>query len=385
MSRCIIRALLLLVVTAGLTASRPALAQINLDPEATGVQYSLLPLLGYESDMGLVGGGYLERIDYGEGVRPFVNSTSVEVTVSTKGHLISVLDHERINSFGTDIRSRIRVEGIRIQSAAWFGIGNETRFSRSAYDDNFYFYEDRRFRVEYWGRKEILELGEQGQLDAHFIGLASYTLPGARSASTLFAQSEIPGSEGGWVNQVGFGLIFDSRGSEFDPDSGIRAETNIRFSGRLTGSHYAFTTYLADLRHYISPIRNVVLAQRLELRHATGETPFWELPLLGNEMGLRGYVNNRFRGETSIVHNAEIRSWLFSLLDDQVRLGAQLFVDSGRVFAGDDSLSDLPGGLKHTIGFGGAFSVLNPDFIFRGDLAFSEDIYRIYLGIGYSF
>lgn len=379
------RVLLLLVFIVGLATVQQSVAQINLDEEPRGVQYSLLPLIGYESDMGLVGGGYLERIDYGDGVRPFLNTTSVEITVSTKGHLISVLDHERLNTFGTDLRSRLRVEGIRIHTAPWFGIGNETTFSRSAYDDNFYFYEDRRFRFEYWGRKLLTEFGEKGQLDAHLIALASYTRPVERSSSTLFAQNEIPGAEGGWVNQAGVGLILDSRSSEFDPVSGVRAEANIRFAGRLTASHYHFTTWLADVRHFFSPINNVVVAQRIELRHATGDTPFWELPVLGNEMALRGYVNNRFRGESSIVHNAEIRSWLFSLLDDQVKLGAQLFVDSGRVFAGDDRLSDLPGGLKHTIGVGGAFSILNPDFIFRGDLAFSEDIYRIYLGIGYSF
>ncbi|MDZ7683308.1 MAG: hypothetical protein U5J63_16775 [Fodinibius sp.] len=40
---------------------------------------------------------------------------------------------------------------------------------------------------------------------------------------------------------------------------------------------------------------------------------------------------------------------------------------------------------KQTIGIGGAMSIFNPDFILRGEVGFSEEVSRIYIGIGYLF
>lgn len=360
-------------------------AQVIPGEETFGVQYSIVPVLGYNSDYGLFGGGLIQRIDYGLGVRPFKSHSSAEFTISTKWNITSKIDHERMESFGRDIRSRIRFEGIRLLSNTYFGIGNDTEFTSSAFDDGRYFFEERTLNLRYWGRKNILVFGQNGKIDGQLLATVSYSDPVSSGDETVFETTRPEGYAGGWVNKAGLGVIVDNRDNEFDPSTGYRFETNASVAGMLTGSNYSFSHLLTELRGYVSPIRNLVIAQKLEFQHAKGEAPFWELPTIGNELGLRGYALNRFRGDSSLLHIIELRSWLFSILENQIRFGSQVFMDTGRVFAGDDRLGDLTGNLKQTYGFGGVVSILNPDFIFRGDIAFSEDLYRIYLSVGYLF
>ena len=360
-------------------------AQVVPGEETFGVQYSIVPVLGYNSDYGLFGGGLFQRIDYGLGVRPFKSRSSANFTISTKWNIISKIDHERMESFGREIRSRIRFEGIRLLSNTYFGIGNDTEFTSSAFEDGRYYFEERTLNLRYWGRKNFMVFGQNGKIDGQLLATVSYSDPVSSGNETVFETTRPEGYAGGWVNKAGLGVIVDNRDNEFDPSVGYRFETNASLAGTLTGSSYSFSHLFTELRGYVSPIRNLVIAQKLEFQHSKGDVPFWELPTIGNEFGLRGYALNRFRGDSSLLHIIELRSWLFSILDNQIRFGSQVFMDTGRVFAGDDRLGDLTGNLKQTYGFGGAISILNPDFIFRGDIAFSEDLYRIYLSVGYLF
>ncbi len=350
-----------------------------------GTDYSFVPVLGYTSDIGLFGGGVMQRINYRLNEQPFHSLTSFQALVTTRRNFITKIDYERVNSFGSDIRSRFLFEGQRIRSDTFFGIGNTTTFSTDEYDEGNFYYENRSVDFRYWGRKSLSRIGENGTLDGQFLATISYNDPVSRGDHTIFSQLPPPGGGGGWVNQLGFGIILESRDSEFIPTSGIRFETGIGRSTSLLGSDFSFTRFRTEARAYYSPIRNVVIAQKIEFDYTSGNTPFWELPVVGSNDGLRGYALNRFRGDSSILHIIELRSWLFSFLDDYIRVGAQTFMDTGRVFSGEDSFGDITSDLKQTYGFGGAFSFFNPDLFFRADIAFSEDLYRIYFGFGYLF
>lgn len=360
-------------------------AQSILSNEPEGVQYSILPVLGYNSDFGFVGGGLIQRIDYRDRVRPFWTSTSAEFTASTKGHFITRIDYERLRSFGTNIRSRYRFEGLRLLSTTYFGIGNDTEFSADAFSDGRYYFEERTLQFQYWGRKNLYFYNDKVRIDSQLLASVSYRNPVSTGDETIFAETAPLGAEGGWANQIGVGVVIDKRESEVDPRKGYRFESNINFSGRMVGSDYSFSKFIVEARGYFSLLSDLVIAQKLQYSHAGGDVPFWELPVVGGDRGLRGYALNRFRGGSSILHILEMRAWLFSVMDDQIRIGGQAFMDTGRVFSDDDRFSDLPSGLKQTFGFGAAMSVLNPDFVFRGDVAFSDEIYRIYFGIGFLF
>ena len=80
----------------------------------------------------------------------------------------------------------------------------------------------------------------------------------------------------------------------------------------------------------------------------------------------------------------ELRTWLFSVWKGRIRVGSQLFWDTGRVYSDEDS-AQLFDDWKHSFGAGTAFSLFNPDFIVRADAGFSDEAFRIYFGAGYVF
>lgn len=372
----------LLAGMAGITSLQ---AQIGLDDDSEGVRYSILPTFGFSSDVGLYGGGILERTDYGIGIRPFSNQSSFEVTASTEGNFAGSVGHERMRSFGADIRSRFRMEAARLVNKPFFAIGNDSDFSNTAYEAGDYYYKDRSARFDFQARRELTIYGSEGKIDGQFLTSVSFSRPASIGSDTVFGESRPTGSRGGWVNMAGLGMIVDHRVGDVDPSEGYRFEWKVETAGSLTASDFTFTRMTAEASGYYSPFRNLVIAQKLQYLRARGDTPFWELPMLGHEEGLRGYVSNRFRDDNSILHILELRMWLLEFMDEKIRLGLHGFMDTGRVFPKGESISSLVSGLKQTFGVGGAVSILNPDFILRGEVAFSEEISRLYFGIGYVF
>src|SRR5690625_6516502 len=57
-------------------------------PIRVGSHYSILPVIGYSSDLAFVGGGYVQRLNYGNNVRPCKNNLQADISFSTKGNKI---------------------------------------------------------------------------------------------------------------------------------------------------------------------------------------------------------------------------------------------------------------------------------------------------------
>jgi outer membrane protein assembly factor BamA len=190
---------------------------------------------------------------------------------------------------------------------------------------------------------------------------------------------------GGWINYLIAVMIWENRDSEFDPHRGNRAELELRMAPELISS-YGMASARLELRQYFYLFNWLTIANRLETRHAAGDVPYWELSAIGGENSLRGYPLNRFLGNSSIAYTLEVRGWFLKFPElENLKFGGHLFTDAGRVFTGSDDLDDLFNGYKQTVGFGGAMSVFHPDLILRGEIGFSEEVSRIYIGVGYLF
>lgn len=355
------------------------------EPEVRiGTRYTLLPIAGYTSDMGLIGGIILQRINYGHNIRPFLSNLATDFTVSTKGNMIADLNYERTRILGTDIRSLVEFTGQRFRQAHYFGIGNQTEFSENLFEDEYYFFENREFSIYYQARKSIMTFGQYGQLDLTASADFSYLNGISRGEETKYAKDTPFGFGKSWANKVGIGLIADSRDNEFAPVRGFRYEASVEWSSPTVGSEYNYSEIRMDVRHYFTLFRNAVLAQKISIESIQGEAPFWDLAIIGGEKGLRGYHLHRFRGDESVFHVLELRTWLFSFWNDDIRIGNQLFWDTGRVFSRNDS-DEIFNNWKHSYGGGMALSFFNPDLILRMDIGFSEETYRIHFGAGYIF
>ncbi len=355
------------------------------DESGSRVQQSFLPAAGYSSDTGLFGGALYQRFNYRGDASPFLSNTRADFTASIRGEFVGQFAYERTRSFNRDIRNRVQIVLFRSKISHFFGIGNDTPFQSDLYDENYYFFQNRQVSVSWRLRKTVVEYGFDGKLDIFSDVRVSYVDTSPREDnSSLGNESSAIDRTNGYTNMIGGGLIADDRDSEFIPTEGYRYEVGVRLSSDVFVSDFNYTELWLELRNYIEPLPGIVLAQKIRGEHLLGDAPFWGLPTLGFERGLRGYHLDRFRGSSSVLHILEARTWLFSFFDGELRIGGQLFWDSGRVFSDQDSpgfFSDW----NHTFGAGGAISLFNPDFILRGDVGFSGETVRVYAGIGYIF
>ncbi|MDX1638810.1 MAG: BamA/TamA family outer membrane protein [Balneolaceae bacterium] len=369
-----------------LASGMPVRAQIGVGAVGTdSVQSTLFPALAYDSDLGIIGGGLYSRIDYSGNVSPFRNYIKSTGLVSTKGMFSFEFEYEHTRSFGTNLRSSISVFAYRFTHDYYFGIGNNTQFNEQQFDEEFYFFESRKLVVSYEGRLPLYR-----DIDSRFDFLfgvgTKYELPGVKNKESTFNLNPPIGRNGGWVNTLNTGLVWENRNSEFDPTTGNRAEVKLRYSPGGFLSDYHLATFEGDYRHYFRLFDWVTVANRLQARHVAGdELPYWELSSLGDNETLRGYPLNRFLGNTSVAYSLELRKWILRIPEYRIKFGGHFFTDTGRVFTGEDDMGDLFSNYKQTVGVGGTMSIFSPDFILRGEMGFSEDMARVYIGIGYTF
>ncbi len=97
----------------------------------------------------------------------------------------------------------------------------------------------------------------------------------------------------------------------------------------------------ADLEYYMSTKRKHPLTLGLRAGGATshGDTPWYKLPNIGTDNGLRGYLEDRFTGTSTAFFNTELRYQIVYTRTSivPVKVGVKAFYDYGRVF------SDEPG------------------------------------------
>jgi len=362
-------------------------AQAQIPGRSAGpdsVSNAVVPVLSYSSTEGFVGGAVYNRYDFSGNIRPFRSYLQSSGLVSTKGFVELEGKYEQTRTFGQRIRTTVNAYFHRYTADIFFGVGNRVPFSKSRWDNDYYYFESVSMGFEYKLRKAIYSRGR-----SHFdlqLGLGTeYQIPYVSRNNSSFAQRMPYGYKGGWTEYLTTGFIWENRDSEFDPHHGNRAEFDFRYSPDLI-SKYALSSYRFEFRQYFYLCHWLTVANRLETRYVTGQVPYWELSTLGGENNLRGYPLNRFIGNTSIAYTLELRAWFLKFPQFyNLKFGGQLFTDTGRVFTPKNEFNDLFRGYKQTFGFGGAMSVFNPNFIMRGEIGFSDEVTRIYIGIGYLF
>ncbi|MGM0587152.1 MAG: BamA/TamA family outer membrane protein [Bacteroidota bacterium] len=359
----------------------------DLSQKEDSVKLAILPAASYSSDLGILGGLIFNRLDRRGSVTPFRNHMEALMIASTKGYLEFYFKYDGTQTLGRPFRSIAEFEALRVFTNNYFGVGNQTTFSENRWDNEYYYFESFSFAAEYRARKRMwnTETRNKGTFDAMGIVGLEFEKPLVRNENSELNLNPPNGMDGGFVNYLGAGFVWENRNNEFYPSTGNRLEGQIWTAPALLGSDFPMTRYKLEAQQYFRLIKNrMVLANRLRWQHALGDVPYWELPVATDGRQLRGYPLNRFMGRASISYTAELRSWIFELPLDS-RFGMHAFTDIGRVFTEQHTLDDAFTGYKQTFGIGAAVSLLSPEFILRGELGRSEDLYRFYVGIGYSF
>lgn len=359
-------------------------------PVATdSIKYAFLPALAYNSDLGLIGGGILSRYHNRAGSRPFHSYLNLNAIASTKGLASFQVFHDKPNVLHSNMRFTSEVYVSRFMQNQYYGIGNYRQLPDAPEGKpNYYLYKSFSTGFEFVLRRPLLyNAVNNGQLDVFGLVSFSYRTPYGNGPNRLISEDQPEGIGGTNITELGTGLIWENRDSEFAPTKGAYTKAGVMTGQKFIGSSYNYLLIESEARTYLSffLIREITFANRLSFNHTSGELPYWKLAELGGEQTMRGYPEHRYRDDNALFLNTELRTWLLEFPEYDFRLGGTLFMDIGRTFANGTALDNVFNDLKYTFGFGGTSSFFTKDFIFRADVGFSDEGHGIYFTAGYMF
>ncbi len=418
------------------------------DKIKTGWNFGGLPVLGYDSDLGLQYGALANIYYYGDGSTypQYFHSFYFEISRTTKGG--------GINQFFFD--SKKLIPGIRLtadvtylteKALNFYGFNGYQAVYTPSWEDvqN----SDYRTRMFYRHERELLRIGAdfQGKFFTPRLNwLAGFTFltigtgqvdidklnKGVKEEKKL---PDVPGlydeyvswgllsqneKDGGMNNLVKLGLIYDTRDNEPNPMKGIWSELLIALSPKFIGDgKFGFAKISVIHRQYFSLIKNdLSFAYRLGYQGTiAGKVPFYiqtymlnsfsqttTIDGLGGSRTLRGILRNRVAGDGVAYGNAEFRwkFYRFRLIKQNFYLALNAFADAGMVVQPiklDKTM--IPDSVNQHLYFssaqdyphvsvGGGFRiVMNQNFIISADYGRALDTRDgrdgLYVGLGYLF
>lgn len=352
---------------------------------AESIEYAFLPALAYNSDLGLVGGGIMSRYHFKKNEHPFHSYLIVNAIASTKGLLSSSVFIDKPKVFDSELRMTSDFYISRFLQNQYYGIGN---YAKLAGEPDYYYYKSFSTGFEFILRKPLLMINtESSQLDAYGTANFDYRTPFGNNTDRFISEDAPLGINGIRTAALGTGLIWENRDNEFAPTRGTYAKAGIKISQKLIGSSANYLKFESEGRAYTSftLMNKVTFANRISFTHTSGTLPYWQLAEIGGEATMRGYPENRFRDDNALFLNSELRTWFLEFPAYEVRLGGTLFADIGNTFSNGTAFKNIFKDPKYSFGFGGNSSFFNENFIFRGDVGFSDEGYGVYFTAGYMF
>lgn len=362
----------------GMGADQQALAQ-----QADSTRHAFLPGVGYNSDDGFGAGMIYQMVNYHVDVRPYRYFYRLQGNASTKGVFNMLTEFEKRQYQGN--RMNALFYGERIANAFYFGLGEASTFDKNLWEDGFYDYERWFFFLKLTHGISLLREDAFDRIEWVY-GLQFEYLEVIDISGKLLELDNPRNANGSWLNMVHTGILFDFRDSVFRPTTGHRAELTASVAPGFAGNGQTIGKLTGTFSFYrgFHVIRDVVFAGRVGVSQAIGKAPFFALSTLGGPEDVRGYPFGRFRDHGAVFYNAELRTWLFKLPILEMEIGGQLFFDGGKIHRHPFDTHMLR---NHRIsyGFGGITSMFNPDFLIRGDIGFSDELWRLNVSVGYMF
>ena len=230
--------------------------------------------------------------------------------------------------------------------------------------------------------------GPDGTVDA---------IMGPTLLSEQCALGQVVGCDGGWDNVLRFGLSFDTRDFEPDPNSGVFADIALDVGTSVLGSDYTYARFLASARYYrsvVPSLTDLVFAVRGTFQAQSKGTPFFSLNSLswtedprtglGGIRSLRGFRQDRFVGRYYTLLNLELRwTWYrFQVLGQKFSLGTVGFLDTGRTYDKFDDLTFRGWRRGQGLGFRVAW---NQATIASADYGISDEDSGLYINFNHQF
>ncbi len=312
------------------------------------------------------------------------------------------LFHEDLPTGGVIVEERSALDAFggyqKTLTRRFFGLGPDTRPSaETSYTDE---------ATDLGVRAEMALPGPAADwvagigLRAEHHNLSRGRIPGRPSTGDVFPELFAAG-DGRDTLTLGAALRYDTRDSQHQPYRGWRVGAGVDApvwqSGGEVGAVFAVYSNVAfpvpPLFHgggdpYEENPPTDSIAFGVHVQTSVGDLAYYDLPSLGGLYTLRGYIANRFTGNSAWHAVAEYRLWVvprgFALTDTIriERIGLAPFVEAGTVA---NDLGGLPDARIHTSYGIGLRVSLERTALFRADLGFSGEGTNFTLAFGLSF
>ncbi len=365
-------------------------------------EFSLLPFIGYSSDIGFVGALVAQLYHYEEGVEPYRDTVRAVAVLTSKLVQFYEFLWERVGLFGKPLRLELLASFTATPVGHYCGVGNRVTCSRrdaerdaarqgfvpGTEEHETFLARYYRFRVMRPAARATLRWAPFRNKDFEFIALLNldYGVPGFYSNRGPYAGSrygqDFPDGERGLLSELRVGFFMDRRDNERRPTRGYVWSTTARVSSRVIASRWNYGGINAVAAGYYPLTRNerLVVAGRGMVDLIFGDAPttslgsvggFWsDLAFGGQQIG-RGVRGRRFIGRIKVLAQAELR-WAAIGKPGKFQLLLQAFADFGWVGLG---YRDFGGDLrKILVSFGGGVGAYwAKSFVFRFDVGLSPE------------
>ncbi len=334
------------------------------------------PGMSFSSDFGLLVSGGFHRYQYG--FRKFPHSSQVTLVggfaFGANEPTVSLRLEQREVKPNLHVELGAELTGLEI--IRFHGFGNE---SQIPFSSSFYRVDQKQshftvglalepsshVRLTFGGVGKVAVTDRDDptflqSLGTAFYGTGTFAQVGAQGGVRLdFRDRAVASTKG---------VVFSVAGSVYGPWIDVTEKT----FGEVHGEVSAYATAWATL------------ALRGAAKKVFGTFPFQEAAYLGGNSTLRGFREQRFAGDASLLGSAELR---FPLAKVRIifpgNFGIHGLVDVGRVF----SDFDIPGENTWHSAFGGGFwiSVLDPANVFSVSIARSDERTGVYVRTGFHF
>ncbi len=337
----------------------------------TGFSFGGVPIISYDSDLGLKYGVLVNLFFYGKGENsPDPNhNIYLEWNQTTKGSQL-FLGKYKSRTLIKNVRTNFEARYTTEKALHFYGFnGYNAEYNNlfenemdPLYKSRLFYRHGRRlllFRADFEGsiiKNKLRWLAgvSYNKIDIDKVdinnlnkSLSDSKLSDTSLYSDYVSWGVIKESEknGGYMNDIKIGAVYDSRDNEANPNSGIWAEAILLTVPQFLGNQYTYGKLILTHRQYITLIKKrLTFAYRVSYQPKIfGTMPFYALPLvhssdntrdgLGGSRTLRGIYRNRVVGEDYVFANIEFR-WKFvkfNVLKQNIYLALFPFIDGGLV------------------------------------------------------
>lgn len=265
-----------------------------------------------------------------------------------------------------------------IDNNYFFGLGNATVKEDGLFDDGFYLIGQNRISGNVGVHRDFFRFSDVKITAGYERGKVW-----GRETPNILETVDLSGEESLSIPKLNAELSLDLRDDHIFPRRGIRLQADHEL-GLVRGDTYNRTDLAAEF--FITPrVLPVTFGFRADYAFTQGAIPFYKLPRLGMQEGLRGFQQNRFTGDRRLYFQSGL--WIpiasFQTAFIPLSFGLTGFYDLGRVSTEAETRA---GDFHH--GYGGGFYLvpLSRSFTISLTAGFSKEesgLIRLHLGTNF--